>query len=333
MKLKIIKRWVLTAFMFLTTWSVWYFNQDRMTLYIQSGINFSIYHFTSFNDVQNIKTQFGNVSFEFDEFNRRKTKRLNGQIIEKYSWQGENRLHFVTDKNDNVVREYLYHNELDDLPYGMTTQGSTYLFIYNAMKSLRVVVDEQQNLVKVIDYDSNGRRIRESNKNLTVDFSYAGGLEEPVSGLLLFLEGVYNPSTGKWLTRIKNDDVIQNLKALNQLKNDEVYRCADTLDTYYHSYLCVKGKCGGLYATEYLNYFNAKGYMLDNSNYFTPSRCTLVSVPTDYNKQEFASCVKEKIEPRHVRLFDVIKHNCHHEVEDILTFCKNKQNKRIEGHL
>lgn len=317
-----MKQLITTIFALFVCAAIYYFNQDRLALYIQKDIDTSAYTFTSFNNIQSVRAQGNSVRFIFDEEQQRVKKIINGQVIEKYHWLGEQRLHLVTDARGNVLREYLYDSKHSALPYAMRVNGKTYRFIYNPMHSLRLVFDEEEHLVKMIDYDSRGKRVKETNPSLTVDYSYAGGIQESVSKLLFFVEGVYNPAFGKWITRIKRDDVIENLRALNQLENDTVYECEDTLDTYYHSYLCVKGKCGGLYATEYLNYFNGEGVILDNSNYFKPARCALITLPKNYDQQDFTSCVTEKIAPRNVKLFDAIEHNCHHEVEDIINTCK-----------
>jgi hypothetical protein len=324
---EVMKNWLLFILVIFILSSFFYFNQDRMALYIQDGGDAGTYTFTPFNNVKSTRINDSNVSFIFNNEKQIAEKIIDKIVVEKYKWLGERRLYLVTDAQDNVLREYLYENKFSYLPYGMIVNGTTYHFIYDPMRSLRLVLDEKNNIIKVINYDHKGMRIKESNRSFIVDYSYAGGINEPTSKLIFFLEGAYNTITGKWVTRIKSDDVIQNLRLLNRLESDDVYECKDTLDTYYHSYLCVKGKCGGLYATEYLNYFNAKGHILDNSNYFKPDRCSLVTLPSQYHHQVFASCVKEKISVPDVKPFDVIKHNCHDEVADIINACKAQAHK------
>lgn len=313
--------------------TVLYFNQDRMALYVLKTDDKKIdttFLFSTDNHLCSIEIPSKKIDFELDDEGRKISKSVNGAVVERYFWLGEEKLHLVTDAYNNILREYLYKTVYDLLPYGMKTQENNYKFIFNKMKTLRVVLDSQEKVIKIIDYDEKGLRVKETNPSLKVDFSYAGGIMESETKLLFFLQGVYDPKTGQWISRIKNDDIIQNLKNLTQLKSDEVYRCSDTLDVYYHSYICTNGECGGLYATDYLEYFNGKGYIVDNSAYFNKKRCDQISLPnTTYDKQLFASCVYNKIQPRHVKLFDVFKHNCHDEVNDIIQYCTTKSRLKV----
>jgi hypothetical protein len=270
------------------------------------------------------------IDFILDKEGQKVSKAVNGNVVEKYFWLGDERLYLVTDAKNNILREYLYKTKYDILPYGMKSQGNEYKFVYNKMRNLRLILDSEERVVKMIDYDEKGLRVKETNPHLKVDFSYAGGIMESETKLLFFLEGVYNPNSGQWISKIKNDNIIQNLKQLTRLPTDEVYQCTDTLDVYYHSYLCTNGRCAGLYATDYLNYINGKGFMVDNSAYFNSKRCNPVKLPKkSYDKKIFSSCVYNKIQSRSLKVFDAFRHNCHDEVKEIIQFCTKKSQIKV----
>ncbi len=310
---------------------IYYFSQDRTKLFALTFENKDTntkYEFSETNHLKIISSPTKIIEYEIDENNLRITKRVNGNILEKYSWLGEGKLHLVVDENSQVLRQYLYKNKYESIPYGMLVKGIEFTFIYNKMRSLKLVFNVNKEIVKVLNYDSKGLIIKDSNPNLKVDFSYAGGIYDFDSKLLFFTEGVYNPNIGKWISKVKNKDIIRNLKELNNLKINEVYTCSATLDIYYHSYLCAKNQCGGLYATDYLNYFNGNGFVIDNSSYFSHELCKPIILSDKYDKNKFSNCINQKIQPRKVAIFDLFKHNCHHEVKSILNTCFKKATKK-----
>jgi len=210
----------------------------------------------------------------------------------------------------------------------MKFDNQIYYFIYNKMNTLRIVLNQQKQVVKILKYDNNGKIVGDTNKKLKVDFSYAGGLLEPLSGLLFFEEGVFNPKRGKWISQIENDDIIENLKKLSQLPSTDVYECSDTLDTYYHSYLCTNGRCGGFYAINYMSYLDGLGTMSDNSKYFHLKRCNKVNISTNlFNTKKFSQCIENEIQSKEIQRFDFLTDNCHHKVSEILNQCKSVSQK------
>jgi len=323
-----MKKILLFSLVTLLSITVIYFNQDRTNVYIQikelKKLN-TQYIYSENNDLVKIKSDNINIDYDFDKFNRRVVKKVNNKIKEKYVWLENNKILAILDKDDSILQTYNYKNKNDTLPFGMEQNGKKYYFIFNKMKSLKVVIDKTQNIVKVLKYDINGNIIFDSNPSLSVAIGYAGGIYDNNSKLLHFKEGIYNPIVAKWLTKIDGHDIIQNLKELNETNNNDVYKCSATLDVYYHSYLCAGQQCGGLYANDYLNYFKGTGEIIDNSNYFNKNICT--KIQPNYKKSNqiiFAKCVNTKIQPRVAKLFDALRYNCHHEVKNIIETCSKQ---------
>jgi len=301
-----------------------YFNQDRTKVHVKIRLSDKLKtQYTYYkNKLIKITSPKQTIHYTLDEFDRRITKKINERIIEQYVWLEDNKLLAILDDKQNIKQQYLYKNQNDSLPYGMTQGSQTYYFIYNKMKSLKVVVDKKKKVVKVLQYDEKGNLTLDSNPKLSIAIGYAGGLYDKDSELLHFKEGIYSPTLSKWLTKINDHDIIQNLKQLNATNENDVYQCNATLDVYYHSYLCAGKQCGGLYANDYMNYLNGTGEIIDNSNYFNKNICTKVE-PTykNSNKHTFARCVNKKIQSRVAKLFDALSYNCHDEVENIIETC------------
>lgn len=305
-----------------------YFNQDRTKVYIQLNeikeLN-TQYTYSEHDNLIRIKSNDLDIEYDFDDFNRRIVKKINHKVIEKYVWLENNKLLAILDKNSNIQQIYDYKNQNDSLPVAMEQNGKKYFFIYNKMKSLKVVVNQNEDIEKVLTYNDKGEVVYDSNPSLKVAVGYAGGLYDQDSGLLYFKEGIYNPQSAKWLTRIDAHDIIKNLKELNSTKKNDVYKCSATLDVYYHSYLCSEQQCGGLYANDYLNYFNGTGEIIDDSNYFNKKICK--KIEPNYKKSDkttFAQCVNKMIQPRMAKRFDVLIYNCHDEVKNIIEACSKK---------
>jgi RHS repeat-associated protein len=67
--------------------------------------------------------------------------------------------------------------------------------------SPRVVSDATGTVVKTVDYDAFGHVRMDSAASFSVPLGFAGGLADPVTGLLRFGLRDYDPVTGRWTTR------------------------------------------------------------------------------------------------------------------------------------
>ena len=139
------------------------------------------------------------VEYVHDPLGRRIAKKVNGDITEKYLWQGLTRLLAVYDGADNLLMRFLYAD--DRMPAAMEQGGSTYYLTYDQVGSLRVVADGSGNVVKRIDYDSFGNIIDDTNLSFEVSIGFAGGLSDRDTGLVRFGFRDYDPDTGRWTAK------------------------------------------------------------------------------------------------------------------------------------
>lgn len=77
--------------------------------------------------------------------------------------------------------------------------GATYSVACDQVGTPRVVVDDSGTVVKTIERDSWGNVISDSNPSFDLPIGFAGGYEDPDTGLVHFGFRVYDPGTGRWL--------------------------------------------------------------------------------------------------------------------------------------
>jgi RHS repeat-associated protein len=126
-------------------------------------------------------------------------KRIDGDIVEKYLWEGLTRLLAVYDQNDQRLMRFQYADAR--MPMAMTYQGNTYYLLYDQIGSLQMVVDKNGNVVKELNYDSFGSVINDSAPSFSIPLGFAGGLYDPDTRLLRFGYRDYDADVGRWTAK------------------------------------------------------------------------------------------------------------------------------------
>lgn len=139
------------------------------------------------------------LEYLHDPSGRRIAAKVNGQITEKYRWQGLTRLLAIYDASDNLLVRFQYAD--GRMPISKTSGGSTYYLTYDQIGSLRAVTDATGNVIKRIDYDAFGNIITDTNPAFHLMLGFAGGLTDPDTGLIRFGYRDYNPDTGRWTAK------------------------------------------------------------------------------------------------------------------------------------
>lgn len=232
------------------------------------------YYYSSRGELLQIALPDGKViEYIHDPLGRRIAAKVNGKITEKYLWEGQTRLLAIYDGSGNLLMRFNYAD--GRMPYSMTWGGDTYYLTYDQVGSLRVITDRGGNILKRLDYDSFGNIIADTNPQLNVMFGFAGGLQDPDTGLVRFGYRDYNPDTGRWTAKdpilFAGGDtdlygyVQNNPVNYSDLFGLEVYKCRKPLDflggrgersgldlpgnPLFHQYLCVQRNgvitCGG----------------------------------------------------------------------------------------
>ncbi|MCG6895290.1 MAG: hypothetical protein LJE65_16940, partial [Desulfobacteraceae bacterium] len=139
------------------------------------------------------------VEYLHDPLGRRIGKKVDGNIVEKYLWQGRTRLLAVYDGSDNLRMRFEYADA--GTPHAMTREGLRYFLAYDPAGSLRLVADAAGNVVKTLTYDAFGNVLEDTNPALVIPIGFAGGLQDPDTGLVHFGFRDYDPDTGRWTAK------------------------------------------------------------------------------------------------------------------------------------
>ncbi len=140
------------------------------------------------------------IDYLIDGQNRRIGKKVNGNLIQAFLWQGPLQLIAELDGSGNVVSRFVYATGVN-VPDYMTKGGVTYRIIKDHLGSPRVVVDVATNTVaQEMDYDEFGRVTKDTNPGFQ-PFGFAGGLYDKDTKLVRFGARDYDAVTGRWTNK------------------------------------------------------------------------------------------------------------------------------------
>jgi RHS repeat-associated protein len=139
------------------------------------------------------------IEYIHDPLGRRIAKKVDGEIVEKYLWDGLTRLLAVYDGNDALLMRFEY--AVGRMPISMVSAGATYYLAYDQVGSLKAVFSSTKTLVKQVDYDTFGNVIGDTNPTFSVPFGFAGGLHDRDTGLVRFGFRDYDPDIGRWTAK------------------------------------------------------------------------------------------------------------------------------------
>ena len=100
----------------------------------------------------------------------------------------------------SVVSQFTYAGKAN-VPEYMVKDGVTYRLITDHLGSVRLVVNVSDGSVaQRLDYDEFGRVLADTNPGFQ-PFGFAGGLYDPLTGLVRFPARDYDPDTGRWTAK------------------------------------------------------------------------------------------------------------------------------------
>lgn len=142
----------------------------------------------------------GAIDYLIDGMNRRIGKKVNGNLIQGFLYQGSLRPIAELDGSNAVVSRFVYATHVN-VPDYMIKGGVTYRIITDQLGSPRLVVDVATGAVaQRIDYDEFGKVISDSNPGFQ-PFGFAGGLYDQDTKLVRFGARDYDAETGRWTAK------------------------------------------------------------------------------------------------------------------------------------
>ncbi|RKZ41932.1 MAG: hypothetical protein DRR00_31330, partial [Candidatus Parabeggiatoa sp. nov. 3] len=193
-----------------------YDNQDRLTQYGDNTYDYSEngelrrknnngqitqYHYDVLGNLQTIQLPSGKqIEYVIDGRNRRVGKKVNGQLVQAFLYQGSLNPVAELDANGNVVSRFIYSSKAN-IPDYMLKDGKTYRVLSDHLGSPRLVVDISDGTVaQRMDYDAFGNVTFDSNPGFQ-PFGFAGGIYDLDTQLTRFGARDYDAQTGRWTAK------------------------------------------------------------------------------------------------------------------------------------
>ncbi len=140
------------------------------------------------------------ITYSYDGLGRR-VGRTDSSGTYQYLYGIPGRLYLVTSVRDpgNVLTTLYYDG--NGLLFAMDRGGSMYYVGTDQIGTPHVVADSTGTVVKVVEYDSFGKRLSDSNSGFDLPIGFAGGLEDTDTGLVRFGYRDFEQTSGRWTAR------------------------------------------------------------------------------------------------------------------------------------
>ena len=120
------------------------------------------------------------------------------------TWQylyGSSSLYRLTAARSPSGKLMLFYYDADGSLFAFDSDGTRYYVGSDQVGSPRVITDTAGAVVRRIDYDSYGRVTADTNPSFEFPIGFAGGLSDPVTGLVRFGHRDYDPDSGRWTAK------------------------------------------------------------------------------------------------------------------------------------
>ena len=140
------------------------------------------------------------VEYVVDAADRRVGRKVNGQLVQGFLYQGQLAPVAELDGSGNIVSRFVYATK-ENVPDYMEKNGKTYRIITDHVGSVRLVVDAATGeIAQRINYDEFGNVLEDTNPGFQ-PFGFAGGLYDPDTKLVRFGTRDYDAETGRWTAK------------------------------------------------------------------------------------------------------------------------------------
>jgi RHS repeat-associated protein len=140
------------------------------------------------------------VTYDYDALGRR-VRRQSGPDSTQYLYGNPDDVFRVTATIDanGLLTTYFYDDE--GALHGFERGGDRYAVGADQVGTPRVVTDSTGVVVKSVERDSWGRVLADSDPGFELALGFAGGIEDPDTGLVRFGLRDYDPAAGRWTAR------------------------------------------------------------------------------------------------------------------------------------
>ena len=138
------------------------------------------------------------IGYLYDGLGRRVGKTVDGKLVAGYLWAGR-RLVGLLDGSGALEETFVWGTRGNVPEEMVTADGTEYRIVADVEGSVRLVVNAETGVVKQeLRYSPWGRVTEDTDPGFQ-PFGYAGGLDDPETGLERFGVRDYDPATGRWI--------------------------------------------------------------------------------------------------------------------------------------
>jgi len=155
------------------------------------------YTYDAENRLSSFNDGVTNASYEYDAFNRRVSKTVDG-VTTQFVYDGDE---VIAEYNDigALEAEYVTGNSIDEI-LTMERGGSTYFYHYDGLGSISEITDDLGNIVENYTYDAFGN-ITSALSSIGNPYYFTGRRLDEESGTYYYRARQYDPSIGRFLQR------------------------------------------------------------------------------------------------------------------------------------
>jgi len=140
------------------------------------------------------------VEYLIDGNNRRIGKKLNGQLVEGFLYEGQLSPVAWLNSAGEVYARFVYGTHVN-VPEYMVTSAGTFRIVTDHLGSPRLVINTVSGAIaQRLDYDEWGQVLQDTAPGFQ-PFGFAGGLWDRHTGLVRFGARDYDPSTARWTNK------------------------------------------------------------------------------------------------------------------------------------
>ncbi len=160
----------------------------------------TISHPDIFAESSNDRPSIKKITYTYDSMNRR-VARTDENGTYQYLYGNPNHPFQITAVRDHSGNLRVYHYDDFGLLLAIESDATWYYVTTDQLGTPQVVCDADGQVVKVLQYDSFGKQIADSNPAFELHISFAGGLADSDTELVRFGFRDYDSAAGKWTAK------------------------------------------------------------------------------------------------------------------------------------